>query len=257
MTEPITLKMDKLLLGTQIRCRVSQKTVEEYAASMKDGVEFAPLEGFANTEGLIVIGDGAHRYLARQANEYTSAKVVVHPGKLDQAESLALELSLDRNCRHGLKLSAADKRNAVKMVLSDERMKKLGDRPIAVKVGVSPATVKSVRQEMHAPPPAKDVTVEKHKRRKPQTRNESDQETNPLLERVRTIREWVESGLIEWPDIRQIFATSTHVPTMMPEPPCKVVIVRTGKRRGVSTAEKIEMGQHGDDNAVIITLAEK
>lgn len=256
MNEPVTIKMDKLVMdpSVQIRVRISTKTVEEYAAAMKDGIEFPPIDGFANVEGNIVVADGFHRVLARQVREYPSVKVIVHEGKLEDAVSLALEFGLDQNHKHGLKLTVPDRRNAVKMLLSDERLKKLGDRPIAKKAGVSPATVKSVRAEMHAAPAEKDVEVNPHKRSRPQTRNEKDDEVDPLLEKVRTIREWVESGLIEWPDIRQIFATKSHLPMMVPLSPCKLVTINTGKKQDVYDVSKFEVGTYGEDNVLIATL---
>ncbi len=254
MDQVASIRIDKCVMTAQIRCKISNKYVDEIAQSMADGQEFDPIDVFLNAEGMFIVADGAHRLLARQKREQTNVKAWIRECKPEEASSYALELSMERNCRHGLRMSTADKRNAIMMALLDDRLKRLGDKPIAVKVGVSPGMVKSVRAEMHAPASDKDVEVTSHRRRRPDASDTpAEPEVDSHQERIRTIRDWVQAGVLEWPDIRAILTTDQVIPTLLPVAPCNVVL-RRGDKQVKNTATKIEVGVFKDERIIAITL---
>lgn len=247
------LKMDQIVLGdTQIRCRISSKTVDSYAEQIKEGIEFLPIDVFLDTDGRYLLGDGYHRYMASQQNGSEKVRVLVHECKPEEAASRALELSILQNAKHGLLLTREDRRNAVKKLLSDPMFKKKNDSPIAKMVGVSSSTVSDVRREMagDAKKKKRDVEVGGHKRSAP-SEKAAEPDSDPLQERVNTLRGWVDSGLIEWADIQSIFSTTSHFPILVPRKPHHVVLIRDGKQAKV-WVDKLAPGKSGDEAVLVL-----
>lgn len=221
----------------QIRTRISKGTVDQYVDSMEEGVKFDPVDAFTDSievEGVkqerIILADGWHRILAFEEREVLKIEVNLHPAESGDAIAEAIEFSCERNGKHGLPLSRADKRNAVVTILQNATLKRKGDRPIAKMVGVSPQLVKEVRYELANVDNVTDVVAHKRKPKSkiPDAVVEDVGDENE--ERIRTFEKWVDSGFIEWPNVVKAFESASHVPVLIPKTPHKIVLVRGDKR---------------------------
>ena len=97
---------------TQVREKICQKTVDEYAQAMQDGTNFPPIELI--DEGLFYfIADGHHRYEAAKKLGQESIEANVKQGNLRDA----LLIGLSENNKHGLRLSIGDRRRMVSILL--------------------------------------------------------------------------------------------------------------------------------------------
>ena len=223
----------------QIRTRISKPTVDAYVEAMKEGVKFDALDAFLHADMVdgaeverVILADGWHRLLAYEERGIKSVEVNIHECEEGQEIAAAIEFSCERNGKHGLPLSRADKRNAIVKILENPTLRRKGDRPISKMVGVSPQLVKDVRYEMANADAA--VEVAEHRRRKAKKKVAAEPEA-PVAhdehdERVKTFEKWVDDGFIEWPDVVKAFETGSHIPFRMPKTPHKIVIVRDGKR---------------------------
>lgn len=218
----------------QIRTKINKVTVNQYVEQMNDGVKFDPLDGFigADAEGQVItiLGDGFHRLLAYEERGIPKVEVNIHECAPEEAVSQAIEFSCERNGKHGLPLSRADKRNAVIVVLQNPILKRRGDRPIAKMVGVSPQLVKDVRYELANVDNTTDVSAHK---RKPKSKIPDAQVEEPgddNEERIKTFERWVDEGKIEWPNVVKAFESASHTPMLIPRTPHKVVLVRGDKK---------------------------
>jgi ParB-like chromosome segregation protein Spo0J len=218
MLEPkqIPLKEIVMLPDPQVRVKISSKTVDEYAELMREGISFEAIELVMDQEGRKIIADGAHRFMAAEQNGYRTILARVHESDdTAGAISVALEISLEKNARHGLRLSNKDKRNAVAKVLDDKRLRAKGDRAIARMCGVSPSLVKEVRAGDEAINPK--TKVRKHERSRPDQEREAEEVTaDPEEERVRTMLEWKASGKLNFAMVKRVFLTETRTPVLFP-----------------------------------------
>jgi hypothetical protein len=204
MSELVKLDEIVILPEIQIRVKISPKTIEEYAAGMAEGVKYDDIDLFIDDQERKILADGTHRLMAAQNRGLKTISATIHKCEPAEALSQALEMSLRKNGAHGLRLTPADKRRAVSLALDDKRIRKLGDKPIAVLCGVSPQLVKDVRKGE-----PKDVEVSDHKRSKPKPRSIPDEvveDSDPTDERVRTLKSWVQEGKISWPDVAAVFS---------------------------------------------------
>ena len=124
--------------------------VDDYARDMADGDEFPPVtcffERLPSGNGYILwLADGFHRLDAAKRNalhHVISARVA--PGSHRDASEYAATC----NARHGLPMTGADKRNAVRRLL--HLHPDLASREIARRVGCTHNTVETVRGELSA-----------------------------------------------------------------------------------------------------------
>ncbi|GHT38049.1 hypothetical protein FACS189427_11850 [Planctomycetales bacterium] len=132
--------------GTQARVQTDQKTVQAYAESMRDGIEFPPIDVFTDSQsGQCILADGFHRYTAHisiRPNE--PIKCLVHEGDVEDARIFACRA----NVKHGLRRTNDDKRKAVKMALLHPKGVNISDRTLAEYVGVHNDTVGRIRKEL-------------------------------------------------------------------------------------------------------------
>ena len=134
--------------GTQARTKTDIKTCEAYVESMKDGVEFPPLDVFSDgSSEKYILADGFHRlqsHLSFRPNE--PIKCRVHFGTLEDAQWFAITA----NKTHGLRRTNDDKRKAVKMALRHHKSRdeNMSDRAIAEAVGVDHKTVAFIREKL-------------------------------------------------------------------------------------------------------------
>ena len=153
MTETTTIKeilpCDIIFdAGTQARVRTDIKTCQSYIESMKDGVEFPPLDVFNDgTSPKYVLGDGFHRlqsHCSFRPNE--PIKCRVHLGTVSDA----IIFAAGANATHGFRRSNEDKRKAVKMILLEPQCVTWSDRKIADHVQVGKTLVFNVRTALES-----------------------------------------------------------------------------------------------------------
>ena len=125
----------------QVRARMDEEAVEEYAERMREGDTFPPVT---------VFNDGVHRWLAdgfhrlaaaRHAGLETISAKVKAGGRRD-----AIKYALGANLCHGLRRTNADKRRAVEIALKE--FVDSSDRQIAELCGVGNQLVGDVRRQV-------------------------------------------------------------------------------------------------------------
>lgn len=127
--------------GTQTRAAINADVVAEYAATMELGTELPEVVVFDDGKNLWM-ADGFHRYFANLQLDRKKMPAKVKNGTVRDA----LLYSAGCNDSHGLRRSNEDKREAVKLLLSDPEWANSSDSWIAEKCRVSDHLVKSVRQ---------------------------------------------------------------------------------------------------------------
>jgi uncharacterized ParB-like nuclease family protein len=112
--------------GMQVRARLCEETVKEYAEAMAAGAKFPPVIVFHDGTNYW-LADGFHRLEAWKRNGVNSIKAEVKEGnRID-----ALKFAFGANNSHGLRMSNEDKRNAVKMAYENRKELGLPDVPAA------------------------------------------------------------------------------------------------------------------------------
>lgn len=132
--------------GTQQRERINEDIVSEYAEAMRCGAKFPAVTLFF--DGVQYwLADGFHRFHASRAAEMLDILADVREGtKRD-----AVLFSASANGTHGMRLSNADKRRSVLVLLLDKEWSAWTNRDIAKHCHVSPAMVDKLRKELDAP----------------------------------------------------------------------------------------------------------
>ncbi len=127
--------------STQSRTAINNETVADYAEAIKAGAEFPAIIVFHDGADNW-LADGFHRFHAHGQAGKTSILADVRQGTLRDARLYAA----GANGSHGLRRTNEDKRNAVKMVLSDEVCAECWtDREIAKHCAVSHPFVAAIR----------------------------------------------------------------------------------------------------------------
>jgi hypothetical protein len=138
--KPIKLSDIVTTAGTQIRARIDQDTVAEYAEAMKDASnKFPPVVVFHDGSQFI-LGDGFHRALAATRNGFKDILAEVRTG----TKADALKYALGANTAHGLRRTNSDKRRSVVLALAE--WPKVSDREIARICAVSNNFVSDTRK---------------------------------------------------------------------------------------------------------------
>jgi hypothetical protein len=146
-----TLELTKIRTdgGTQMRAKLSEKVIEEYAAAMREGHrgEFPPLVVFFDGTDYW-LADGHHRYHAAQrvmhGVRYDTFDCEVHRGSRREA----IIYAAGANATHGLRRTNADKHRAVMALLDDPELgdrQRYSDRVLAQMAAVSQPFVSKLR----------------------------------------------------------------------------------------------------------------
>jgi hypothetical protein len=146
MSEKITLQLDMLVVDPVIQTRalgINQKVVEEYAALMRKGTQFPPLDVFYDGT-LYVLADGFHREAAARMANQVWIDVNVHEGD----RRAALLFAMRANSTHGLRRTSKDKRHAVEMLLKDPEWGLRSNVWIAEAAGVDQSSVATRRHKL-------------------------------------------------------------------------------------------------------------
>jgi hypothetical protein len=141
MPDIVTLCIADIVLDPELQPRVeiNADIVLEYAQKFVDGVVFPPPVVY-DVNGEKLLSDGWHRIRAYQHLHRKNIEVELRSGtRLD-----ALTHALEHNTKHGLPFTRDDIRRAIDIYL--KTFKRLGDRAIARRLGVSPTTVGTRRK---------------------------------------------------------------------------------------------------------------
>jgi hypothetical protein len=128
---------------TQLRTKVSDERVKEYAEAMSEGAHFPPVVVFG-TDDQAILSDGWHRIEAALLIGLTEIEADVRPGNLDDA----IWYALWANAHHGLSYSTAEKRANIEKALLLRPYE--SDRVIAKQCGVSHPTVADQRRKLES-----------------------------------------------------------------------------------------------------------
>lgn len=135
---PIKLPLDAIRVdgGTQSRCHLDNRVIEEYARDLANEEPFPAVVVFSDGKDHW-LADGFHRYHAHQAACLSVVLAEIHLG----TQRGALLYSLGANAKHGLRRTNADKKNAVQTMLSDLEWGRWSDSKVAQACGVHHSTV--------------------------------------------------------------------------------------------------------------------
>lgn len=128
--------------GTQIRASIDQQVVADYAEAMTTGATFPPIVLFhdGNTHH---VGDGFHRLMAAQRNQFRDIDADVRVG----TQHDALWFALGANKANGKRLTDADKMHAIKLAL--QAWPDRSSVQIAEQLGCTNAYVGRIRYQVH------------------------------------------------------------------------------------------------------------
>lgn len=142
------IKLSEIVIDaeTQQRERINDDVVSEYSESVKCGAKFPALTVFYDGAQYYLV-DGFHRYHAFRLSEINDVQVDIHEGTKREARLFSVGV----NGTHGLRLTNADKRKAVLVMLVDSEWTKWTNRDIAKQCNVSPGLVDKLRKEIEVP----------------------------------------------------------------------------------------------------------
>lgn len=199
-----TISVDPTL---QIRVDFDSNVVKEYASIVADR-DMDPVTLF-DTGKALLLADGAHR----RAAYLKVGKTEIPATTVKGTHSDALRYSIQKNCRHGIKVTNQDKRRAASLAVLDNELAKLPDAEIGELIGVSGTLVADCRRgetpaakrERAASRKAKKgqgpavVSVTAHERRKAG-------EVRPTKAMcLKSIESWTNDSLIDEEDVIGIF----------------------------------------------------
>ena len=140
----LEIKLIRIDGDTQIREKISERTVEEYAEDMRNGANFPPIVVFLDSEGEYWLSDGFHRVLAAATVDRAQILAEVRQGSLRDA----ILYACSANATHGLRRTNKDKRNSVLKLLTDRTWSSWSDRSIARQTGTSNTFVSNLRRNL-------------------------------------------------------------------------------------------------------------
>ena len=129
--------------GTQVRARLDEPTVAEYAEQMAAGAVFPPLVIYHDGKEYW-LADGFHRFAAAELAGLTEIDCELRRG----SQRDAVLCAVGANSAHGLRRTNEDKRRAVGLLLADAEWSQKSDRWIADACGVSNRFVSGVRNQL-------------------------------------------------------------------------------------------------------------
>jgi hypothetical protein len=138
---------------TQVRERICQATVDEYAQAIEEGAIFPPIE-LVEDGILYFIADGYHRYEAAKKIGKEAIEANVRQGSVRDA----ILIGLSANHNHGLRLTINDRKKMVRLLLEDEEWRNWSNVEIAKKCSASHVMVAKIRSDFDL---NKDITIMK------------------------------------------------------------------------------------------------
>ncbi len=142
-----TISLSAIILdpALQQRTRLDQELIEELAEGYKGQADIPPPHVFAPSGSKEYwLAAGFHRINAALLAELKGLEVEIHEGDWNEA----LLFACGSNRGHGSRPSQADKRRAVRSLLTNKRWKGKTSRWIGDVIGVSHDLVETIRKEM-------------------------------------------------------------------------------------------------------------
>lgn len=138
----VPLKQILLDDKVQMRQRLDQAAVQDYADAMEAGAEFPPVIVFHRAGGPMYCADGFHRILAARKLKRPTIRAEVRDGGRREAVLYAA----GANAAHGVRRTNADKQRAVTALLLDKEWVKWSDTELAKRAAVDRSTVTRYRE---------------------------------------------------------------------------------------------------------------
>ncbi len=129
--------------GTQMRSRIDDSVVDEYADLIKAGVTLPPVLCVFNDQHPWLV-DGFHRLAAAKLAGEKDIVAICNVG----TQRDAILMSVGANATHGLRRTPFDKRKAVSVLLNDDEWNQWSDNEIARRCHVSHTFVANVRKSL-------------------------------------------------------------------------------------------------------------
>lgn len=159
MAEPERIMLDEIFVDETLQTRalsgpVDPKLVEEYADEMRRGASFPPIDVFTGDwtppDQPYAAVDGFHRVEAARIVQTETRQPHIQSVKHVGTRRDALLYSVGANHTHGQRVTSADKRKKVNLLLDDPGWSNEFDTVIARWAGVSSTFVGNLRRERAA-----------------------------------------------------------------------------------------------------------
>jgi len=139
------IKLSEIVIdaGTQQRELINVEIVSEYAEAIKCGAKFPPVVVFSDGVNYYLV-DGFHRRHAYANLEIPTIDAEIHDGTVRDA----VLFSAGVNGNHGIRLTNADKRKSVLMLLSDSEWSEWSDNKISKHCHVTQPFVSKLRKSL-------------------------------------------------------------------------------------------------------------
>ena len=139
--------------GTQMRAKLDQTTVTEYAEALTAGQTLPPIVLFHDGQSYW-LADGFHRLAAwklaygkpDQPDEYTRPEIPAEVRAGNRRD--AILFAAGANASHGLRRTDSDKRRLVEVLLRDEEWRQWSNMEIARRCNVSESFVRTVKKNL-------------------------------------------------------------------------------------------------------------
>lgn len=171
-TIPISFLVRRKWLDTEMRCKINESKVVQYAAEMADGANFPPPIVFVDHEELYRVGDGFHRVLAHQWNDKNEIEVMLKKG--NRRDAFLYGIQANRK-QLGLPFTQGDLGKCILTMMRDDETSKWPQTKIAEYIGCSQGYVSQVVKKfaIELPEVVIDRRGKAHSRPKV-TKNEDD-----------------------------------------------------------------------------------
>ena len=133
--------------GTQVRFKLHEEKVGEYADLMNNGTIFPPVVVFHDGVDYW-LADGFHRFFAYKKNGTTAIDCDVRQGTLEDAKQYARTANND----HGIPLTLEEQKAIARYFFTHPEFSKLSTRQLAKEMKKSHMTIGRWRSEMDAKP---------------------------------------------------------------------------------------------------------
>ncbi len=130
--------------GLQARAAYDEDAIRDYGERYKAKEPMPPIVLFKDSESRLWPADGRHRIRGCESQGVRLIEAEIRDGERRDA----LLYACCANQRHGVKRTSADKRRAVKLLLSDKEWSQWADAEIARRCGVSNHLVMEVKDDM-------------------------------------------------------------------------------------------------------------
>lgn len=156
----VDLEITHLILDDEIQARargVTQTVVDEYAAAMRSGVVFPPIDVFVESATVVhrfFVADGFHRARAAYAAKIGFLSCRIHNGD----KRAAILFAVGANRGHGLRRTSADKRRAAEILLRDPEWSQRSGKWIADQCGIDYKSISRYRAQLGMARPDSVIT---------------------------------------------------------------------------------------------------